>query len=68
MKTPVRRLAPLVVLLPTVLATVSVAAIEPETLPQPLTGLAETVADAVESAGRGVRPGGRRGGGISGRH
>ena len=35
MKTPVRRLGPLVVLLPVVLATVSVAAIEPETLPQP---------------------------------
>ena len=52
MKTPVRRLGPLVVLLPAVLATVSVAAIEPETLPQPLTGLAETVADAAESAGR----------------
>ena len=52
MKTPVRRLGPLVVLLPAVLATVSVAAIEPETLPQPLTGLAETVAEAAESAGR----------------
>ena len=52
MKTPVRRLGPLVVLLPAVLATVSVAAIEPETLPQPLTELAETVAEAAESAGR----------------
>ena len=34
------------------LAAGAVAAIEPETLPQPLTGLAETVADAAESAGR----------------
>ena len=52
MKTPVRRLAPLVALLPAAFAAGSVAAIEPETLPQPLTGLAETVADAAESAGR----------------
>ena len=56
MKTPVRRLGPLVVLLPVVLATVSVAAIEPETLPQPLTGLAETVAEAAESAGADATP------------
>ena len=52
MKTPVRRLGPLVALLPAALAAGSVAAIEPETLPQPLTGLAETVVDAAESAGR----------------
>ena len=63
MKTPVRRLGPLVVLLPAALATVSVAAIEPETLPQPLTGLAETVADAAESAGRET---GREGGAAEG--
>ena len=56
MKTPVRRLGPLVVLLPAALATVSVAAIEPETLPQPLTGLAETVAEAAESAGADATP------------
>ena len=56
MKTPVRWLGPLVVLLPAVLATVSVAAIEPETLPQPLTGLAETVAEAAESAGADATP------------
>ena len=52
MKTPVRRLAPLVALLPAAFAAGSVAAIEPETLPQPLIGLAETVVDAAESAGR----------------
>ena len=52
MKTPVRRLAPLVVLLPAAFAAGSVAAIEPETLPQPLTGVAQTVAEAAESAGR----------------
>ena len=52
MKTPARRLGPLVALLPAAFAAGSVAAIEPETLPQPLTGLAETVADAAESAGR----------------
>ena len=52
MKTPVRRLGPLVVLLPAALAAGSVAAIEPETLPQPLTGVAQTVAEAAESAGR----------------
>ena len=63
MKTPVRRLGPLVVLLPAVLATVSVAAIEPETLPQPLTGLAETVAEAADSAGRET---GREGGAAEG--
>ena len=55
MKAPVRRLGPLVALLPAAFAAGSVAAIEPETLPQPLTGLAETVADAAESAGRDVR-------------
>ena len=54
MKAPVRRLGPLVALLPAAFAAGSVAAIEPETLPQPLTGLAETVADAAESAGRDV--------------
>ena len=63
MKTPVRRLGPLVVLLPAVLATVSVAAIEPETLPQPLTGVAQTVAEAAESAGRET---GREGGAAEG--
>ena len=52
MKTRARRLGPLVALLPAAFAAGSVAAIEPETLPQPLTGLAETVADAAESAGR----------------
>ena len=52
MKTPARRLGPLVALLPAAFTAGSVAAIEPETLPQPLTGLAETVADAAESAGR----------------
>ena len=52
MKTPVRRLGPLVVLLPAALAAGSVAAIEPETLLQPLTGVAQTVAEAAESAGR----------------
>ena len=52
MKTPVRRLGPLVALIPAAFTAGSVAAIEPETLPQPLTGLAETVADAAESAGR----------------
>ena len=52
MKTPVRRLGPLVVLLPAALAAGSVAAIEPETLPQSLTGVAQTVAEAAESAGR----------------
>ena len=52
MKTPARRLGPLLVLLPAAFAAGSVAAIEPETLPQPLTGLAETVADSAESAGR----------------
>ena len=52
MKNPVRRLAPLVVLLSAAFAAGSVAAIEPETLPQPLTGVAQTVADAAESAGR----------------
>ena len=52
MKTPVRRLGLLVVLLPAALAAGSVAAIEPETLPQPLTGVAQTVAEAAESAGR----------------
>ena len=52
MKTPARRLGPLVVLLPAALAAISVAAIEPETLPQPLTGVAETVVDAAEIAGQ----------------
>ena len=52
MKTPVCRLAPLVALLPAAFAAVSVAAIEPETLPQPLTGLAQTVVEAAESAGQ----------------
>ena len=52
MKTPVRRLGPLVVLLPAALAAGSVAAIEPETLPQLLTGVAQTVAEVAESAGR----------------
>ena len=52
MKTPARRLGPLVALIPAAFAAGSVAAIEPETLPQPLTGLAETVAEAAESAGR----------------
>ena len=52
MKTPARRLGPLVVLLPAAFAAGSVAAIEPETLRQPLTGLAETVAEAAGSAGR----------------
>ena len=52
MKTPVRRLGPLVALIPAAFTAGSVAAIEPETLPQPLTDLAETVADAAESAGR----------------
>ena len=52
MKTPIRRLAPLVVLLPAALVAGSIAAIEPETLPQPLTGVAQTVAEAAESAGR----------------
>ena len=56
MKTPVRRLGPLVVLLPAALAAGSVAAIEPETLPQPLTGLAETVAEAAENAGADASP------------
>ena len=56
MKTPVRRLGPLVVLLPAALVAGSVAAIEPETLPQPLTGLAETVAEAAESAGADATP------------
>ena len=63
MKTPVRRLGPLVVLLPAALAAVSVAAIEPETLPQPLTGVAQTVAEAAESAGREA---GRAGGAAEG--
>ena len=52
MKTPVRRLGPLVVLLPAAFAVSSVAAIEPEALPQPLTGVAQTVAEVAESAGR----------------
>ena len=52
MKTPVRRLAPLVALLPAALVASSVAAIEPETLPQPLTGVAQTVVDAAEIAGQ----------------
>ena len=56
MKTPVRRLGPLVVLLAAAFAAGSVAAIEPETLPQPLTGLAETVVDAAENAGADVSP------------
>ena len=63
MKTPVRRLAPLVVLLPAAFAAGSVAAIEPETLPQPLTGVAQTVAEAAESAGRET---GRAGGAAEG--
>ena len=56
MKTPARRLGPLVALLPAAFAAGSVAAIEPETLPQPLTGLAETVAEAAESAGADATP------------
>ena len=63
MKTPVRRLAPLVVLLPAALVAGSIAAIEPETLPQPLTGVAQTVAEAAESAGRET---GRAGGAAEG--
>ena len=63
MKTPVRRLALLVVLLPAAFAAGSVAAIEPETLPQPLTGVAQTVAEAAESAGRET---GRAGGAAEG--
>ena len=52
MKTPVRRLGPLVALLSAAFAAGSVAALEPETLPQPLTGVAQTVVEAAESAGR----------------
>ena len=63
MKTPVRRLGPLVALLPAAFAAGSVAAIEPETLPQPLTGVAQTVAEAAESAGRET---GRAGGAAEG--
>ena len=63
MKPPVRRLAPLVVLLPAAFAAGSVAAIEPETLPLPLTGVAQTVAEAADSAGRET---GRAGGAAEG--
>ena len=54
MNTPVRRLGPFVVLLPAAFAAGSVAAIEPVDLPQPVTGVAQTVAEAAESAGRDV--------------
>ena len=63
MKPPVRRLGPLVALLPAAFAAGSVVAIEPETLPQPLTGVAQTVAGAAESAGRET---GRAGGAAEG--